>query len=128
SRGTWTVELHRALTQWRSRDGSTLNEAIVSPSMRPAGPEQLATGRNLGGFPGAPVDTAPKGYPGLGRASAGVAVGVAGGIPALEAGLVDAQPAEVVAVGEEPLVGGQAAGVEVGIQLGQPGADPVGVE
>jgi len=51
-----------------------------------------------------------RGGPG-GAWSACVAVGVAGGVAALEAGLVDPQPTEVVAVGEEPWVGRDAAAV-----------------
>src|SRR4029450_13902572 len=59
--------------------------------------------------------------------SAGVAVGVAGGFAALEAGLVHPQPAEVVAVREEPGVGGQPA-LRPGGQLAPPGPDPARVE
>src|SRR5690606_15186884 len=58
----------------------------------------------------------------------GEAVGVGGGVAALQPGLVHPQPAEVVPVGEEPGVQGEAAAVGAGVQLGLPGADAVRVE
>src|SRR3954470_3940929 len=59
------------------------------------------------------------------RSSAGlsVAVGVGGGVAALEPYLVWAQSAPVVAGREEPLVGHQASGAGVGVALGHPRAD-----
>src|SRR5215216_4848142 len=69
----------------------------------------------------------PGGGPGVAW-SAGVAVGVAGGVAGLQPGLVDPQPAEVVAVGEEPRVHGHPTRPRVGVQLGRPGPDAVGVE
>src|SRR6266508_249653 len=60
--------------------------------------------------------------------SARVAVGVAGGVAALQPGLAHPQPAEVLPAGEEARVRGDAAGVQVGVELGRPGADAVGVE
>src|SRR6266699_3477434 len=56
------------------------------------------------------------------------AVGVARGVAALEAGLVHAQAAEVVAVREEARVSGHAAGVDVRIDSSHPGTHPLGVE
>src|SRR5918995_3268220 len=66
--------------------------------------------------------------PGVGGASTRVAVGVAGGIATLQAGLVHAQPAEVVTVGEEAGIDGESTSTAIGVQLGQPGPDPVGIE
>ena len=60
--------------------------------------------------------------------SAGVAVRVAGRVTALEPGLVDPQAAEVVAVREEPGIGDKAARGDVGVELGHPCPDAVGVE
>ena len=58
-----------------------------------------------------------------------VAVGVGGGVAALQPDLVHAQAAEVRAVGEEAVIEAQpAAGVRISVDLGQPGAHPVRVE
>ena len=56
------------------------------------------------------------------------AVGVARRVPALEAGLVHPQPAEVVAVGEEPRVDGHATGLGVRVDAGHPSAHAIRVE
>src|SRR5918992_90378 len=56
------------------------------------------------------------------------AVRVAGGVAALEAGLVDPPSAEVVAVREELRVHGHAAGLGVRVDTGHPGAYAVRVE
>src|SRR6266498_1694476 len=50
--------------------------------------------------------------------SARVAVGVAGGVAALQPGLVHPQPAEVLAVGEKPRVRSKPTAVQLGVQLG----------
>jgi hypothetical protein len=54
------------------------------------------------------------------------AVRVARGVPALQAGLVDAQAAKVVAVWEEARIDGRAAAFRVGVDPGRPRAYPVG--
>src|SRR6476659_1207281 len=56
------------------------------------------------------------------------AVGVAGGVAALQVGLVRPVPAEGVAVREEPLVEGDPAARGVDVGLHHPGADAAGVE
>ena len=53
-------------------------------------------------------------------------VGVAGGVPALQPGLVDPQPAKASPLGEEPLVGGEPAAIGVGVQLGAQAPTPSG--
>src|SRR3954469_18644377 len=58
---------------------------------------------------------------GVGELSSAIAVGVAGRVAALQAGLVRTQAAPVVPVREEPLVGGHPAARRVGIDLRHPG-------
>src|SRR5690348_373351 len=58
----------------------------------------------------------------------GVAVRVAGGVPTLQPGLVDPQAAEVLPIREEPRAHGESATVQIGVELGRPGPDPVRVE
>src|SRR6266487_3211407 len=67
-------------------------------------------------------------YPVAPRPLPGIAVRVAGGVPALQPGLVNPQAAEVVPVREEPRVDDEPAPVRVGVELGRPGPDPAGVE
>src|SRR5689334_12407814 len=61
------------------------------------------------------------------NADSAVAVRVRRGVATLEPDLVRTQPAEVVAMREEPLVDAQPA-VLADVQLRHPGADPVGIE
>src|SRR5947207_2012049 len=56
------------------------------------------------------------------------AVGVARRVPALETGLVYPQPAEVLAVGEEPRVDGHATGLGIRVDASHPSAYAVRVE
>src|SRR5687768_9403028 len=62
------------------------------------------------------------------RRRSAVAVGVRGGVPSLQAYLVRAPSAEVLAVREEALVDAKTAGRGVGVDLRHPGADAVGEE
>src|SRR5205823_11335578 len=71
------------------------------------------------------VASEPGSLPGPGALR--VAVGVAGGVAALEPDLVHAAPAERIAFDEEALVEADAAAL-ADVQLGHPRADAVGVE
>src|SRR6476660_1624564 len=61
-------------------------------------------------------------------ASVDEAVGVARGIPSLEAGLVHSAPTKVVAVREEPRVDGHATCLDVRVNAGHPSAHAIGIE
>src|SRR6185312_4883963 len=92
--------------------------ATVAAATRPV-PPSTAPDRVVIGAPA---------YRAVPRPSTGGAVGVARGVPALQPGLVDSQPAEVVPMGEEPLVYCQSATGGIRVQLRHPGAYPLGVE
>src|SRR6185312_3211070 len=63
-----------------------------------------------------------------GGRSAGVAVRVAGSVAALQPGLMHPQPTEIVAVWEESDIRDKTARGDIGVELGHPCADAVGVE
>ena len=60
--------------------------------------------------------------------SACEAVRVAGGVTALQPGLVDAQPAKSTPLAKETRVGGNAAAIQACVELGHPRANAIGVE